>query len=306
MCTITKWTDYTVIQMATDGTHPDIPDKSWENRFPEGHPLHDLYGRRARNKQDLVIIIDDFHSRRGTGKTISSLQLGEAMDQNGGITEDNATLEPGKLRNMYSTLPKKSALILDEGELKASNREAMTVMNRALREIMSIGRVEEKYVIINTPDKGFIDKDIRKLADVWLTMLGKGKGLIHHLKRNPYASGGQTLTEENGLIQFNDIQKGTRLRDVYNRATKEKKKHISGEEGDGFIPESEHQEILQKKKEEVRKETRNEIITDLYRRLSGLDDDDMSRIKRAKGISQSMIGEAVGLTQQQIGNIVRN
>jgi len=142
-------------------TNPDIPDKGWTNHFPEGHPLHDLYERRVSNGQDLVIIIDDFHSRRGTGKTIASLQLGEAMDQNGGITKDNATLDPGRLRNMYSSLPKKSALILDEGELKASNREAMTVMNRALREIMSIGRVAEKYVIINTPDKGFIDKDIR-------------------------------------------------------------------------------------------------------------------------------------------------
>lgn len=308
MCTITKWTDYTVIQMATDGTHPDIPDKSWENRFPEGHPLHDLYGRRARNKQDLVIIIDDFHSRRGTGKTISSLQLGEAMDQNGGITEDNATLEPGKLRNMYSTLPKKSALILDEGELKASNREAMTVMNRALREIMSIGRVEEKYVIINTPDKGFIDKDIRKLADVWLTMLGKGKGLIHHLKRNPYAKGGDgaLLNEKNGLITFKDIQKGTRLRRVYNHLTQEKQQHIDGGSGKSMVPESKVKERLEKAREKARQDTRNEIIQDIYARLGDLDDDDYTRMKRGGGVSQSMLGEALGLSQQQIGNIVHN
>ena len=293
--------------MATDtddGTHPEIPDKGWENRFPEQHPFHDLYENRIRNGQDLVILIDDYHSRRGTGKSVASLQLGEAMDQNGGLTWENVTLKPQRLRNAYASLPTQSALVFDEGELGASNREAMTNTNKALREIMSIGRVEEKYVIINTPDIHFLDKDIRKLADVWMTMLTKGVALIHYLKRNPYASGGKTLTEENGLIQFNDIQKGTRLREVYNRVTREKKKHIDGDEGNGFIPESEHQEEMRKAREEARKEARNEIITDLYRRLSGLDDDDISRIKRAKGVSQSMIGEAVGLTQQQIGNIV--
>lgn len=292
----------------TNGKHPDIPDKGWTNNFPENHPLHDLYERRVRNQQDLVFIIDDFHSRRGTGKTIASLQLGEAMDQNGGITTDNATLEPGKLRNMYATLPKKSALILDEGELKASNREAMTLLNRALREIMSIGRVEEKYVIINTPDKGFIDKDIRKLADVWLTMLGKGKGLIHYLKRNPYAKGGEgaLLNEKNGLITFKDVQKGTRLREVYNHLTKQKQKHIGGDSGKSMVPESKVQERVKKAREEARKETRNEIIQDIYARLGDLEDDDYTRMKRGGGVSQAMIGEAVGLSQQQIGNIVQN
>jgi hypothetical protein len=290
--------------MSANGSSPDVPEQSWTNNFPEGHPMHDLYERRVSNGQDLVIIIDDYHSRRGTGKTIASLQLGEAMDQNGGLTKANATLEPGELRNMYSTLPKKSALVLDEGELKASNREAMTVLNRALREIMSIGRVAEKYVLINTPDKGFIDKDIQKLADVWITMLGKGKGLIHHLKRNPYASGDTLLNEKQGLITFQDVQKGTRLRDVYNHLTSQKQQHIDGEGGKAMVPESKVKERVKNAREEARQEIRDEIIQDIYRRLGDLDDDDYTRMKRGGGVSQSMLGEAVGLSQQQIGNIV--
>jgi hypothetical protein len=291
----------------SDGTHADIPDKNWTTPFPNGHPLHDLYSRRIRNGQDLVIIVDDYHSRRGTGKTIASLQMAEGMDQNGGLTKANVTIEPQELRNKYSELPKRSALVLDEGEIGASNREAMTVVNRALREIVSIGRVEEKYVIINTPDKGFIDKDIRKMADVWMTMLAKGIGLIHYLKRNPYARGGdgQLLNENNGLVQFRDVERGTRLREVYNYLTKEKKKHIDGEGGKELIPRPKHEEELQKARENARQEERNEIITDVYNRLTGLDEDDFTRMKRANGVSQSMLGEAVGLTQQQIGNIVR-
>jgi hypothetical protein len=162
-------------------------------------------------------------------------------------------------------------------------------------------------VIINTPDKGFIDTDIRKLADVWLTMLGKGKGLIHHLKRNPYAKGGNgaLLNEKQGLITFKDVQKGTRLRDVYNHLTARKQEHIGGDSGKSMVPEKEVQKRLEKAREETRKETRNEIITDVYERLGDLDEDDYTRMKRGGGVSQAMLGEALGLSQQQIGNIVR-
>lgn len=285
---------------------PDIPEQSWTNPFPEGHPVHDLYGRRVRNGQDLVWIIDDYHSRRGTGKTVASLQLANGMDQNGGMTKANATLEPGELRNMYEGLPNRSGIVLDEGEINASNREAMTILNRSLREIVSIGRVEEKYVIINTPDKGFIDKDLRKMADVWMTMLGKGIGLVHFLKRNPYSRGGDgtILNEKNGLVTFKDIEKGTQLREVYNHLTRKKKEYIGGDSGKSMIPHKEHKEKLNKAKDQARKEMRNEIVQDIYRRLGDLDDDDYTRMKRGGGVSQAMIGEAIGLSQQQIGNII--
>lgn len=289
----------------TGRKNPDIPDQSWTNPFPEGHPIHDLYGRRVRNEQDLIILIDDYHARRGTGKSVASLQMAEGMDQNGGLQWENVTLRPDKLRNAYAALPERSALVFDEGEMGASNRDSQTKTNKALREIMSIGRVEQKYLVINTPDIGFLDKDIRKLADVWMTMLTKGLALIHHIRRNPYSNGSQMLTEVNGLIEFDDIQPNTRLREVYNRATREKRKHIDGEEGDGLMAESEHKEKLRKAKKQARKDARNEVLQDVYQRLSGMSEEDMDRIKKRKSVSQAMLGEAVGLTQQQVGNIVR-
>lgn len=295
--------------MSTDGTHPDIPEKDWTNPFPEGHALHDLFGRRVRNNQDLVILIDDYHSRRGTGKTVASLQLAEGMDQNGGLTWANVSMSPQEVRNGYSQLPQRSAIVLDEGEVGASNRDSQTKTNKALREIMSMGRVEEKYVIMNTPSVNFLDKHIRQLADVWITMVAKGLGMVHFFEGQPYAKGSssQLLTPKKGMIQFKDIKKGTRLRDVYNQLTAEKRKHIKGEKGENnLISQKDHEEALQKAREEAQRETRNEIIKDIYRRLSDVSDDDMQRMKRARGVSQAMIAEAVGLSQQQVGNIIRN
>jgi len=294
--------------MSTDTDGPDIPEKGWENPFPEGHPLHGLYERRISNGQDLVILIDDYHARRGTGKTVASLQLAQGMNQNGKLTWENVSMSPEEIRNAYTTLPPRSSIVLDEGEVGAGNRDTQTKSNKALNEIMSMGRVEQKYVVVNTPSIGFIDKHIRELADVWIAMVAKGLGLVHYFKRQPYGNQGtgQLLTEKQGMIQFQDIEKDTQLRDVYNQLTQEKRKHISGEKSEGFIPQSEHREELQKAREEARQETRNEIITDVYRGLTDFDDEDYTRMKRANGVSQSMLGEAVGLTQQQIGNIVRD
>lgn len=277
---------------------PDIPEKAWTNPFPAGHPLHDLFERRISNHQDLVIIIDDYHARRGTGKTVASLQLAEGMDQNGGLTWDSVSMEPEEIRNSYYQLPERSGVVFDEGEVGASNREAMTKSNRALREIVSMGRVQEKYVVMNAPSVGFIDKDIRLMADVWITMLAKGIGLIHYFERQPYGHGGKgtLLTPKKGMIHFEDIQPNTRLRNLFNRLTREKKKHIRGEEGTAYITTEEHQKELETARQQARKEARNEAITDIYTHPEH---------KASPDVSQRTIGEAIGVSQQQAGNIIR-
>lgn len=292
--------------VSADGTHPDIADQQWSNPFPEGHPLHDLYGHRVRNEQDLVIIIDDFHARRGTGKTVAALQLANAMNQNGDLTEPHVTTRPEELRNAYAKLPKRSALVLDEGELGANKYEASTKTNRALREIMSIGRVLEKYVVVTMPDKDMLDPEVWKLSDVWISMVEKGRGVMHNLKRNPYARGDNINTEKVGAIGFKDIQTGTELREVYNALTAQKKQHISGDQAEDYVPRSEVEEMVAEARQETRDETRNELICNIYDRLSDLNEGDIDTITRYGGVSQRLIGEAVGLSQQQVGNIVRD
>jgi hypothetical protein len=230
--------------------------------------------------------------------------MGEGMDQSGGLTTGKATVRAEELRNAYFKQPIRSSLILDEGELGVSNREAMTTVNKELRKILSIGRVEQKYLIINTPDIDFLDKDIIKLCDVWILMLRKGLGLVHFLEQNPYAHGESTLRPKKGLIELKDVKKDTRLRDVYNHLTKQKKGHIRGDEGESFIRQSKHEEELQQAREQARTETRDAFIRDVYNRLGDMDDDDLASVERYDGISQSMLAEAVGLSQGQISNIV--
>lgn len=284
---------------------PDIPDSDFENPFAEGTFLHALYGKVVSEDRDLVIIVSDKHGRRGTSKTTTSLQLADMMDRTPqGLTFDKCSLSPEELRNAYSLQPEGSGLVFDEAEVGAGNRDAMTITNKALREIVSMARVQQKYLVVNAPIKGFIDKDILKLADVWIAMERRGRGLVHHLKWEPYRE--RLLTEKKQRIELSDIPTGTQLRDVYNQLTREKRAHIDGEEGTKFITKSEHEEALERREKDVRQATRNETIRDIHERLNAnFDmDDDLTRLKRTKGISQSMIGEALGLSQQQVGNIL--
>lgn len=282
--------------MSTDtNTPPNIPESTFENPFAEGTFMHEIYGKVVSENRDLVVVISDIRGRRGTGKSISSIKLADKMDRTAeGLTYSKCTLSAEELRNAYSNQPEGSGLVLDEAEVAAGNRSAMTKTNKALRQVMSMARVEEKYLVVNVPIKSFIDKDILKLADVWIAMERRGRGLVHHLKWEPYS---ETLhTEKKQRIEIDDIPTGTDLREVYNKLTREKRRHIDGEEGQKFVPHEEHEEKLKKTREKVRKETRDQILTDVYQHPEHQESND---------VSQRTLGEAVGLTQQQVGNIVR-
>lgn len=282
---------------ADDGTHPEIPDQKWTNPFAETTPLAERFEKIVKQNRDLIIVLDDHNARRGTGKTVASLQLAEGMDQtDDGVTNEKATLEPEELRNAYSEQPKRSGLVLDEGELGASNRQAMSSVNQALREIMSIGRVQEKYLVVNTPVKGFLDKDILKLADIWISMVRKGLGLVHFFDYNSYRE--KLFTPKEQWIGFKDIPTGTRLRSVYNQLTREKKSHISGDGGSTYLTESKHKDKLEKAKREAGLETRNAILRDIF----------SSSEFQELDISQSMIArlDSIDVAQPQISNIVND
>lgn len=276
------------------GGGPDIPEKQWHNPFAEGTPMHDLFGDVLSQERDIIVIVDDYWGRRGTGKTIASLDLGVGMDQTSqGMTHSKASLEPEQIRNAYTREEPGSALVLDEGEVGASNRDPMSNTNRALREIMSMGRVEKKYVIVNTPIKSFIDTDIRKLADVWISMTRKGRGLVHFLEWEPYSE--QLLTPTKQWLEFEDIERGTELRDIYNELTAEKREKMDGG-GNEYIQLAEHEEELEKARKSGRKERRDEIVRGLFDHPEIQDFD----------ISQRMVAEAIGVSQKTVSNILRD
>ena len=258
--------------------------------LPDGYPFTRLYQKRVANSQDLAILVSDHQNRRGTGKTIFSLKLAELMDRTEeGITEEKVAVGPEELTESYVELPKGSALVLDEAESGLSKYEAASSVNRAMRELVSMGRIREKYLVLNLPASSELDRDLKALCDFWFMVQNKGTALGHHLNWNPYKEEPRTPRTE--TWEWSDIPEETELREVYNYLTDEKLAHLRGEkEGSSQrIPAGEVSEMVEKAEKEARTNQRNKVLREVYQDTS---------------LTQKELSSAVGLSRSRLADIV--
>lgn len=257
-------------------------------RLTEGKPFTNLYQKRLENNQDLFIIIDDRHNRRGTGKTVLSLGLGETLDRtDDGLTKEKVTLQAPELIQAYTEQPKGSALILDEAELGTSKYRAGSQTNRAIRELVSVGRIMEKTVLMNLPNQGEMDRDLKALADVWIMVEKKGLATVHFLGWNPYK--GHPLTPKKQIIRWSDIS-DPKLKELYDYLTDIKERHLTGElNEERLVKGKDHHSAIENAREEASIETRNELIKELYQNTE---------------LTQQDVANSVGLSRSRVADIL--
>ena len=258
--------------------------------LPDGYPFSRLYRKRVANSQDLAIIISDHQNRRGTGKTVFSLKLASLMDRTEeGITTEKVAVGPDQLLEAYTREPKGSALVLDEAEAGLSKYEAASAVNRAMRELVSMGRIQEKYLVLNLPASSELDRDLKALCDFWFMVTQKGRAIGHHLRWNPYSE--EPRTPKTETWEWSDIPEDAELRKVYDYLTSEKLAHLRGEreESSQRIPASEAQAMIEKAKEEASTETRNELLRTFYDRLD---------------LTQADLARAVDLSRSRVADIL--
>ena len=258
--------------------------------LPDGYPFTKLYRKRVANNQDLAVLVSDHQNRRGTGKTVLSLKLAARMDRTEeGITEEKVAVGPEQLTEAYIELPKGSALVLDEAEAGLSKYEAASAVNRAMRELVSMGRIREKYLVLNLPASSELDRDLKALCDFWFMVQQKGRALGHHLQWNPYSE--EPRTPKTDVWEWSDISESDPLRKVYQYLTDEKLAHLRGER-DGSsqrIPASDVSEMVAEAKEEAEKETRNDLIQSFYDELD---------------VTQDELANGVGLSRSRVADIL--
>ena len=260
------------------------------DQLPDGYPFTKLYRKRVAENQDLAIIISDHQNRRGTGKTIFSLKLASLMDRTKeGITQEKVAVGPDQLLESYMELPKGSALVLDEAEAGLSKYEAASGVNKAMRELVSMGRIQEKYLVLNLPASSELDRDLKALCDFWFMVQSKGKALGHFLRWNPYSE--EPRTPKTDSWEWSDIPESSDLRNVYDYLTSEKLAHLRGEREESYqrVTASEAKNMVEKAKEEARTETRNELLSSVY--------DDLD-------VTQKELANSVGLSRSRLADIV--
>jgi hypothetical protein len=258
--------------------------------LPDGYPFTRLYRKRIANNQDLAVIVSDHQNRRGTGKTVFSLKLASLMDRtDDGITEEKVAIAPGELTEAYVDLPKGSSLVLDEAEAGLSKYEAASGVNRAMRELVSMGRIREKYLVLNLPASSELDRDLKALCDFWFMVQNKGTALGHHLNWNPYSE--EPRTPKTETWEWSDIPEEANLRRVYDYLTDEKLAHLRGErdESSQRIPADDVNQMVEKAKDQAATSTRNDLLCDLYDQLD---------------VTQKELAQAVGLSRSRVADVL--
>jgi hypothetical protein len=237
------------------------------SELPEGYEFTRIYNSRVSESRDLACYVTDYQNSRGTGKTVFSLKLAELMDRTGeGLTKEKVFIDPTDLIEAYVEMPKGSALVLDEAEVSMSKYRAGSSMNMALRQIVSMGRVREKYLVLNLPSSSELDRDLKSLLGYWWLVLRKGVVQGHRISNNPYRETVYTPKSDNGTTwKWSDIEPDSKLSEIYEYIHEEKMKHLKKEGSmNSMFTKSDVDNLVSKARNEASRKTRDELVTSIY------------------------------------------
>jgi ABC-type dipeptide/oligopeptide/nickel transport system ATPase subunit len=258
--------------------------------LPDGCPLGKLYRKRKAQGRDLTVLIADWNLERGSGKTTLALRLAGAADRtDDGVTPDKASLNADELTEAYTSKPKGSSLVFDEAEAGISNRRAMSGVNEAMRQIVGMGRIEQKYLFLTAPGVHQVDKDIRAMCDVWILVREVGKAQMYRVRFNPFD--GHALTDDWGTLTWNPELPGP-LQNTYDRLTDDKRAALRGEgdDGAGYVAADEAAEKAQRAAEKAERQARDSLIRTIY--------------DNANDKTQQELADEVGLSRSRIADIL--
>jgi hypothetical protein len=260
--------------------------------LPEDCPLGKLYRKRVAQRRDLTVLVADWNLERGSGKTTLALRLAAACDRTDeGVTPAKATLDARELTDAYTSQPTGSALVFDEAEAGASNRRAMSSINEAMRRIIGMGRVEQKYLFLTAPGVHQVDKDVRAMCDAWIFVRELGEAQMFRVRYNPF--GDHELTDDWGTLKWSSDLPGA-LEETYDHLTAEKRRRLRGEgnDGEGFVDAADAADRAEAAADEARREKRDELVRTIY--------------DNADGMTQKELGDAIGLSRSRVADILSN
>jgi len=268
------------------------------NRHGEAHridprmPLHCLATDRIAGGRDLKIIITAENSETGVGKTTvagylaiswTKMFAGKRWRCNPeNPTEGMATLNPEEyfeiVKKVGTEWPAGTTVIVDDAE-ELDSRRSMQQLNVEFSQRWMLMRLKQAITIITLPSPSAIDSRLEELADIWINITRRGRGLVHDLRVENYGSRG-ILTEQEHWMTFPDVSNHPELNNL--RRMKEDKMDRWDEEDES-----------ERSPDEVEKETTKEHAQRL--RDLGLpiesQDPDKADIVSAVDMSQSWVSK---------------
>lgn len=176
-------------------------------RLNEAMPLHQLALKRMKSERDLKIIITASDSETGVGKTTLAgwLALNWTWMFSGQhwTAEDFATVDPYEYFSLVPEVDPGTVLIVDDAE-ELDARRSMQDLNVKFSWWWELMRLKRLFTIITLPSPASIDSRLEELADVWINILNRGRGLAHDIGVQDYGSRNVT-TKKVHHVEFPDV-----------------------------------------------------------------------------------------------------
>jgi len=224
-------------------------------------------GRKAKQKlrtdNDIKIIIQGANSQTGIGKTTLAIELCRFIDEtdHGWNAERKSFIDIQQYLNSYLEYTPGSALLLDEIGAGADSRRSNSKENVKLSHGWQLLRSRNIATVATLPSTSMLDKRMLQLADYWILVKSRGLAQPYKINVNDFTgvvSRDSLPGEEH--IRFPDLRDGDTDKQYLDQIKDDK---VKGDEM-ASIPMPEHREAISNAKDETSKETRDEIITDLY------------------------------------------
>lgn len=237
-------------------------------------PLHQLAVKRMQDGRDLKIIITAQDSQTGVGKTTLAGWLALSWtkmftDQDWYVDRDDpangmGTLNPreyftiiGKIGRGREFKPGTVVVVDDAEELDA--RRSMQHLNVDFSQRWMLMRLKQAITIITLPSPAAMDSRLEELADIWINIEIRGRGLIHDIRVNSYGNR-NVLTKQKHKILFPDISGHPELETL--RSMKEDKMDAWDKREEDDTPDPEEVKKTEKQKTAQRLRERTEMTLD--------------------------------------------
>ena len=243
---------------------------------------------RLNNDNDIKVIIQGKNSQTGIGKTTLAIQLCRFIDQNGWSADEKAYIDIRKYLNDFLDQEPQSALLLDEIGTGADSRRANSKENVDLSHGWQMLRARNIATVATLPSTSTLDKRMLELADYWVLVKDRGLAQPYEIRVNDFNGtvarkplpGDEHITfpdlpDKDDDKKFLDSIKDEKIRDG----------------GMEAIKVAEHRKKVKKAREKAEKVGRDKTIRQIY---------------KSTELSYADIGNAIGITKQTVGQIVRD
>ena len=158
--------------------YPGVPPFTWliaarvtDDKFGENDACIAVFGKKGAGKSTLSCALGE-----GIAHDIAYLRgQGEDPTKFFNINHIVSVTREGAIRLLTSGILKQenSVILLDDVSLQWNSRRAMSWINTALNDILTIARVFRCVVIMNCIQASHLDKVARELTDFSIQMIGK-------------------------------------------------------------------------------------------------------------------------------------